>query len=35
MESIQDVAPGDVSDMSNENSYDNNQEMEDESKVTI
>ena len=35
MESIQDVALGDVSDMPNENSYDNNQEMEDESKVTI
>ena len=27
MESIQDVAPGDVSDMPNENSYDNNEEM--------
>ena len=35
MESIQDVAPGDVSDMANENSYDNNEEMEDESTVTI
>ena len=35
MESIQDVAPGDVSDMPNENSYDNNQEMEDESKDDI
>ena len=35
MESIQDVALGDVSDMPNENSYDNNEEMEDESKVTI
>ena len=35
MESIQDVAPSDVSDMPNENSYDNNEEMEDKNKVTI
>ena len=35
MDSVQDVAPGDVSDMANENSYDNNEEMEDESTVTI